>query len=73
MNDQDREIQRRLRVLRHAEETGNVRQTCRYFGMFYNLFWVSAGNTVAGILFMGVGYWAATPEAKEENKHPNIV
>ena len=33
MNDQDREIQRRLRVLRHAEETGNVRQTCRYFGL----------------------------------------
>ncbi len=33
MNDHYREIQRRLRVLRHAEETGNVRQTCRYFGL----------------------------------------
>ena len=52
---------------------GNHPETVSIIGMFYNLFWVSAGNTVAGILFMGVGYWAATPEAKEENKHPNIV
>ena len=39
MNDQDREIQRRLRVLRHAEETGNVRQTCRYFGLARSSFY----------------------------------
>ncbi len=28
----DREIQRRLRILKHAEETGHVGRTCRYFG-----------------------------------------
>ena len=30
----DREVRRRLAVLRHAEEvTGNVAQTCRYYGI----------------------------------------
>ncbi len=52
---------------------GDHPETVTILGMFYNLFWVSAGNMVAGILFMGIGYWAATPEALEENKHPNIV
>ena len=31
---QDRQVRRRLAVLRHAEEvTGNVAQTCRYYGI----------------------------------------
>ncbi|MFE2107478.1 hypothetical protein ACFXAF_16605 [Kitasatospora sp. NPDC059463] len=31
---QDRQAQRRLAVLRHAEEaSGNVSQTCRYYGI----------------------------------------
>ena len=28
-----REIQRKLRVLQHAERTGQVSKTCRYFGI----------------------------------------
>lgn len=33
MTQKDREIQRRLRILKHAEETGHVGRTCRYFGI----------------------------------------
>ena len=33
MTQKDREIQRRLRILGHAEETGHVGLTCRYFGI----------------------------------------
>ena len=32
MIQKDREIQRRLRILKRAEETGHVGRTCRYFG-----------------------------------------
>ncbi len=33
MNSQERIIQRKLKVLQHAELTGNVAKTCRYFGI----------------------------------------
>jgi transposase len=33
MTQKDREIQRRLRILKHAEETGHVVRICRYFGI----------------------------------------
>ena len=33
MNRKDRDIQRKLRILRHAENTGRVAKTCRYFGV----------------------------------------
>jgi len=33
MNSEDRVIQHKLKVLRHAERTGNVAKTCRYFGI----------------------------------------
>ena len=33
MKEEQREIQRRLRVLAHARKTGNIRMTCRYFGV----------------------------------------
>ena len=33
MTQKDREIQRRLRILKHAEEAGHVGRTCRYFGI----------------------------------------
>ncbi|MFJ5026164.1 helix-turn-helix domain-containing protein [Streptomyces goshikiensis] len=37
---QDRQAQHRLAVLRHAEEvTGNVSQTCRYYGITRNCFY----------------------------------
>src|SRR5476651_539945 len=32
MTDQERDVQRKLKVLRHAEQTGNIAKTCRYFG-----------------------------------------
>jgi len=34
------DIRRKTRVLEHAARTGNVRQTCRYFGMPRSLFYV---------------------------------
>lgn len=30
-------------------------------GIAYNLFWVTLGNTLSGAVFMGLGYWYATP------------
>ena len=33
MTDDQREIRRRLRVLEHAESSGDVSKTCRYFGI----------------------------------------
>jgi transposase InsO family protein len=33
MTDQERDVQRELKVLRHAEQTGNIAKTCRYFGI----------------------------------------
>ncbi len=33
MSRDDRDIQRKLRVLRHAEQSGHVARTCRYFGV----------------------------------------
>lgn len=29
--DEERDIQRKLKVLQHAEKIGNVRKACRYF------------------------------------------
>jgi hypothetical protein len=33
MNQAERDIQRKLRILKHAEETGHIARTCRYFGV----------------------------------------
>jgi hypothetical protein len=33
MTKEDRDIQRKLKVLRHAEKIGDVASTCRYFGV----------------------------------------
>ena len=33
MNKDQREIQRKLRILRYAEEIGHVAKACRYFGI----------------------------------------
>jgi transposase InsO family protein len=33
MTDQERDVQRKLKVLRHAEQTGNIAKTCCYFGI----------------------------------------
>jgi len=46
MNEEQRLVQKRLRVLEHAQKTGNVRKTCRYFGIGRSSFyrWKSAFN-----------------------------
>ena len=33
MTPKDREIQRKLKILKHAEETGHVGRACRYLGI----------------------------------------
>ena len=33
MTQADRDVQRKLRILKHAEETGHVTRTCRYYGI----------------------------------------
>jgi len=33
MTKNDRDIQRKLPILRHAEQIGDVSRTCRYFGI----------------------------------------
>ena len=40
MTTDEREIKRKLRVFDHAEESGNVTKTCRYFGLPRSLFYV---------------------------------
>ncbi|MFC1702238.1 helix-turn-helix domain-containing protein [Pseudomonadota bacterium] len=44
MNEEQRLVRKRLRVLEHAQKTGNVRKTCRYFGIGRSSFhrWKSA-------------------------------
>jgi len=39
MNKDKREIQRKLRILRHAEEIGHVAKACRYFGIARSTFY----------------------------------
>jgi len=39
MTQAQRDIRRKLRVLRHAEHTGNVSKTCRYFGISRDAFY----------------------------------
>ena len=34
----EREVNRKLRILNHAEESGNIAKTCRYFGILRSLF-----------------------------------
>jgi nitrite transporter NirC len=38
---------------------GNHPDTVTLGGMFYNLFWVTIGNTIAGVVFMALAYWQA--------------
>ena len=33
MTNEERDIQRKLKVLQHAEKIGNARKACRYFGI----------------------------------------
>ena len=40
MTHAEREVNRKLRILNHAEELGNIAKTCRYFGIPRSLFYV---------------------------------
>ena len=40
MTNAEREVNRKLRILNHAEESGNIAKTCRYFGIPRSLFYV---------------------------------
>ncbi len=40
MNKAQRDIRRKKRVLEHAARIGNVRKTCRYFGVARSGFYV---------------------------------
>lgn len=47
--DQQRLVSHRLAVIRHAEEvTGNVAQTCRYFGITRQTFYVAGSHPPLG-------------------------
>jgi transposase InsO family protein len=54
MNQKERDIQRKLRVLKQAEETGRAARTCRYFGVarasFYRWKALYATNGKAGLI-----------------------
>lgn len=39
-------------------------------GAGWNLFWVTLGNTIAGVVLMGLGYWYATPRARRPRVEP---
>jgi len=39
MTQVQRDIRRKLRILRHAEQTGNVPKTCRHFGISREMFY----------------------------------
>ena len=49
---------------------GDHPESVSVMGMFYNLFFVTLGNLVSGSLFMGIGYWAASPNAFAESSEP---
>jgi hypothetical protein len=40
MTQPERDIRRKLRILKHAEESGNVAKTCRYFGISRSAYYV---------------------------------
>ncbi len=40
MTIDEKEIKRKRRILNHADESGNIAKTCRYFGIPRSLFYV---------------------------------
>lgn len=43
---------------------GNHSDNYTLAGIGHNLLWVSLGNIVSGVIFMGLGYWYATPKSE---------
>jgi transposase len=72
MTQKDREIQRRLRILKHAEETGHVGRPCRYFDIrrasFYH--WKAALETHGEA---GLVRKKPTPKNPKNRMPPEIV
>ena len=58
--DDQREIQRKLRVLQHAERTGHVVKTCRYFGIARDSSyrWERANERDGGLSYIETVSWA---------------
>ena len=60
MIKEDRDIQRKLKVLRHAEKIGDVGKTCRYFGIGRSSFyrWKASfeQNGEAGLINANASY-----------------
>ncbi len=46
--EQERVVRRKLRILEHAERTGNVAKTCRYYGIPRSIFYVWRSAYVKG-------------------------
>jgi nitrite transporter NirC len=46
---------------------GNHPDTVTIGGMFYNLLWVSIGNIIAGVIFVGFGYALSSGRGKAAN------
>ena len=40
MTNDEKEIKRKLRILQHAEYSGNIAKTCRYFGVVRSVFYL---------------------------------
>jgi len=59
MTKDQREIQRKLRILRHAKETGHIANTCRYFGVgrssFYRWRKAYSERGEAGLIIKMIG------------------
>lgn len=59
----------RLRALHREHDAvrplwfGNHSEAYTLAGIGHNLLWVTLGNTLSGAVFMGLGYWYATPKA----------
>ena len=58
MTNEERDIQRKLSVLQHAEKIGNARKACRYFGVGRTLLHKSAYDQAPP--FPGRNYPTAT-------------
>lgn len=43
---------------------GHHKEAFTLAGIGHNLLWVSLGNMLSGMVFMGLGYWYATPRAQ---------
>lgn len=51
---------------------GNHSEAYTLSGIGHNLLWVTLGNMCSGMIFMGLGYWYATPKADRPKTAGNI-